>query len=291
VNPAVIIVILAGAGVGLGLFLILREFAPGVPALGPVLRQLQAPTATANGRPVPVPAGGPLGWLGGRLRMPQRELALIGHSPERYITEKVGFPLVGLVFPSMLSLILAISGLHLGIVVPGAVGLILAVVFFFLVDVSVRQRAAEAREEFSRHVAVYLDLIALELAASRGPTEALERAAAVGGGWVSQRIRESLQNSRLRLEPPWEGLKQVAAEIGVPDLGDVGEIMTLVGDEGAQVYDTLRSRAESLRAAILAKEEERANTATTVLYIPTSLLVFVLFIIAAYPFLLRLVTT
>ena len=33
------------------------------------------------------------------------------------------------------------------------------------------------------------------------------------------------------------------------------------------------------------------NTATTVLYIPTSLLVFVLFIIAAYPFLIRLVTT
>jgi len=293
VKPAVIIVILAGAGVGLGLFLILREFAPGVPALGPALRQLQAPTGPANGygQSAAVPARGPLGWLGGRLRMPQRELALIGHSPERYVTEKVGFALVGLVFPPVLSLILAVSGLHLGVVVPAAVGLGLAVLFFFLVDVSVRQRAAEAREEFSRHVAVYLDLIALELAASRGPTEALERAAAVGGGWVSQRIRETLQNSRLRLEPPWEGLKQVAAEIGVPDLGDVGEIMTLVGDEGAQVYDTLRSRAESLRAAILAKEEERANTATTMLYIPTSLLVFVLFIIAAYPFLLRLVTT
>jgi hypothetical protein len=67
--------------------------------------------------------------------------------------------------------------------------------------------------------------------------------------------------------------------------------MTLVGDEGAQVYDTLRSRAESLREALLAKEEERANTATTALYIPTSLLVFVLFIIAGYPFLVRLVTT
>jgi hypothetical protein len=71
----------------------------------------------------------------------------------------------------------------------------------------------------------------------------------------------------------------------------VGDIMTLVGDEGAQVYDTLRSRAESLRVAMLAREEERANTATTVLYIPTSLLVLVLFIIAAYPFLVRLITT
>jgi hypothetical protein len=118
-------------------------------------------------------------------------------------------------------------------------GLILAVLLFFLVDVSIRQRAAQAREEVSRHVAVYLDLIALELAASRGPTEALHRGAAVGGGWVSRRIRETLDNSRLRLEPPWRGLTQVADEINVPALGDVGDTMTLVGDEGAQVYSFL----------------------------------------------------
>ena len=288
-NVSVILVLAAGAGVGLGLFLILREFTPGVPALGPALRQLQAPTSAAPGGPYV--AGARLGALAGRLRIPQRELALIGYSLERYLTEKVGFAVLGLLFPPVFSLILALSGIRLGILIPAAAGLILAVLFFFLVDVSIRQRAAEAREEFSRHVAVYLDLIALELAASRGPTEALQRGAAVGGGWVSRRIRETLDNSRLRLEPPWRGLKQVADEISVPDLGDVGDIMTLVGDEGAQVYDTLRSRAESLREALLAKEEERANTATTVLYIPTSLLVFVLFIIAAYPFLVRLVTT
>lgn len=287
-NLAVIIIVLAGVGAGFGLFLILRELAPGVPALGPALRQLHAPTP---GGGVRASASRPLDVVGSRLRIPHRELALIGYSTERYVTEKMGFPVLGLLFPPVFSLVLALSGIRLGIIIPAAVGLILAVVFFFLVDVSVRQKAAEAREEFSRHVAVYLDLIALELAASRGPTEALERAAAVGGGWVSRRIRETLQNSRLRLEPPWEGLRQVAAEIGVPDLGDVGDIMTLSGDEGAQVYDTLRSRAESMRASILAKEEERANTATTVLYIPTSLLVFVLFIIAAYPFLVRLVTT
>jgi Flp pilus assembly protein TadB len=287
-NPIVIIIVLAGGGVGLGLFLILREFAPGVPALGPALRQLRGPTIDGSDR---VRASSPLTVVGSHLRIPHRELALIGYTPERYMAEKVGFPVVGLLFPPVFSLILAVSGIRLGIVIPAAVGLLLAVVFFFLVDVSVRQKAAAAREEFSRHVAVYLDLIALELAASRGPTEALERAAAVGGGWVSRRIRETLQNSRLRVELPWEGLKQVADEIGVPDLGDVGDIMTLVGDEGAQVYDTLRSRADSLRAALLAKDEERANTATTMLYIPTSLLVFVLFIIAAYPFLIRLVTT
>ena len=185
-------------------------------------------------------------WWRGRLRIPQRELALIGYS-HRAVRHREGRLRGGrAAVPARVLLLLALtSGSTSGIIIPSAVGLVLAVLFFFLVDVSIRQQAAEAREEFSRHVAVYLDLIALELAASRGPTEALERAAAVGGGWVSPRIRETLENSRLRLEPPWEGLEQVAAEIGVPDLGDVGDIMTLAGDEGAQVYDTLRSRAES----------------------------------------------
>lgn len=283
------VVLFAGAGVGLGLFLILREVVPGTPALGPALRQLSARPA-APGRAVSLPRG-PLGILADRIRVPHRELALIGHSPQRYLVEKLTFPLIGLLFPVAFSFLLTLSGLHLPIVIPAGAGLAIAALFFVLVDVSVRQRATQARQEFARHVAVYLDLIALELAASRGPTEALERAAGVGSGWVSRRIREALQHSRLRLQPPWEGLKEVAAEIGVPELGDVGDIMTLVGDQGAQVYDTLRSRADSLRSSLLAREEERATTATTVLYIPTSLLVFVLFIIAAYPFLVRLVTT
>ena len=114
-TPGVIILILAGAGAGLGLFVILREFTPGVPALGPALRQLHAPTSAGSR---PAAAAGPLGWLGSRLRIPHRELALIGHSPERFVAEKVGFAMVGLLFPPVFSLILVLSGLRLGIVIP-----------------------------------------------------------------------------------------------------------------------------------------------------------------------------
>ncbi|MEV6928463.1 type II secretion system F family protein [Dactylosporangium sp. NPDC051485] len=287
-NVRVLFVLLTGALVGFGILVIIRAMRPAVPALGPALRQLRAGNADDR-RPV-VQVRGPLGALVNRLRIPAAELALIGYSAERYLTEKLVFPLIGLLFPPVFSLILALSGVHLGLIIPAAVGLVFAVVFFFLVDVSVRQKAAEAREEFSRHVAVYLNLVALQMAASRGPSEALE-AAAARGGWVCERIRESLRVSRLRLEPPWEGLKDVAAQIGVPDLGDVGDIMTLAGDEGAPVYDTLRSRAKSLNSALLAKDKARAKTATTVLYMPTSLMVLVLFVAGAYPFLYRLITT
>ncbi len=286
-----VVALLAGATVGLGLWLIVRELVPAAPALGPALRQLHAPTPAVAGGAGAADEQGLVGVVGRWVRVPRQDLALIGSSPARWAIELVGFTLVGLVVPPLLTLLLALAGIGLPIAVPAVAGVGLAVLFGFLANVSVRQRAGDAREEFARHVAVFLDLIALELAASRGPVEALERAAAVGAGWVPQRIRASLANSRLQLQPPWQGLRQVAAEIGVPDLGDVGDMMTLLGDEGAPVYDTLRARAASIRAALLAREEDRANTATTALYIPTSLLVFVLFIIAAYPFLVRMITT
>ena len=81
--------------------------------------------------------------------------------------------------------------------------------------------------------------------------------------------------------------------VGVARFGPepLGPAAVTLGDEGAQVYDTLRSSSNSIQADNLAKDEERANRATTVLYIPTSLLVLVLFAIAAYPFLIRLATS
>jgi tight adherence protein C len=161
--------------------------------------------------------------------------------------------------------------------------------FFVLVDVSVRQKADEAREEFTRSVAIYLDLVALQRSASHGPVESLERAAQVGNGWVFARIRDALDAARVAGQPPWNRLSEVARDIGVPELGDVGDIMRLSGEEGAQVYQTLVSRSQSLRVALRSKETDRANTATTLLYIPTSLTVFVLFVLAGYPFLIRLV--
>src|SRR3712207_7200146 len=61
---------------GLGLFLILREFAPGVPALGPALRQLQVQAGAGTGRPVAPQVTGPFGRLGSRLRTDRKSTRL-----------------------------------------------------------------------------------------------------------------------------------------------------------------------------------------------------------------------
>ncbi|GIF74195.1 MULTISPECIES: type II secretion system F family protein [Asanoa] len=292
-STGIAVTMVLGGLAGFGAYLVVRGVLPTVPALGPALQRMHPPM-TSTTTTTSVEDGRLAQWVatrfGSRLRPPQQELQLIGQSVERYVLEKVGYAAVGLLFPPLMTLMLAMFGLALPIVIPAIASIALAVLLFLLVDVSIKQKAAAAREQFTRAVAAYLDLVALERAASHGPVESLERAARVSDSWVFQRIQAALDGARFASIPPWDGLSQVAEEINVPELGDVGDIMRLSGTEGAQVYQTLISRAQSLRVALRTKEQDRANTATTWLYVPTSLTVLVLFVVAGYPFLIRLVT-
>lgn len=286
-SSGVAIAMVFGGLAAFGVYLMLRGALPAGPALGAALQRLNTPS------PAAAADSSALGrWLtahlGGFLRPPVREMRLTGTSVEKYVIAKVGMPMLGLLFPTVNTYLLSLFGLQIPVGIPAGIALALAVLMFFFVDISIKSKAAQAREEFIRAVAVYLDLVALERSAAHGPVESLERAARVGNGWVFDRIRESLDGARLAGIPPWDGLSKVADEIGVSALGDVGDIMRLSGTEGAQVYQTLVSRAESLRGAIRAREQDRANTATTVLYIPTSLTVLVLFVLAGYPFITRI---
>ena len=118
--------------------------------------------------------------------------------------------------------------------------------------------------------------MALQLSAAHGPVQSLERAAAVCDGWVFDRIRESLRIAQMQMHSPWDELRELAEKIGIPELGDVGAIMRSSGSEGAQVHETLRSRADSLRDQIRTDNLARAEGVTSRLDIPGSLLVFVL---------------
>ena len=117
------------------------------------------------------------------------------------------------------------GGWRLPVVLPVAAGLGLAFLAALLAHRDVLARATRARREFARAVCTYLDLVALQLAAAHGPVQALEQAAAVCDGWVFERIRDSLRIAQLQMHAPWAELRELAEEIGVPELGDVGAIM------------------------------------------------------------------
>lgn len=276
--------ITGGALVGAGLFVVTRELLPATPALGPALRRLNQ---------VPVAESAPtrrslLTEVGRYLRIPERELALLGRTPEQYVLSLLVSSLIGLALPPVAGLALDMLGLGVGIFIPAVAGIIAALLFAIIAHRDFVSKAEGARREFVRGVCTYLDLVALQLSAARGPVQALEAAAEVCQGWVFERIREALLRARLDgMRFPWQELREMSLHIGVPELGDIGAIMQSSGSEGAQVQDTLRQQADSLRDQIRTDALARAESVTSRMDIPGAALVFVLVAFVLYPFMTR----
>ena len=283
-------VLLAG-----GLVLLVSRLAPARPDLADALDRLSPdPHRTAPVVVEGVSAADRVGRWGVRLfpavvwgRAPVQQLALLRISTIRFYGEKLLFALIGLVMVPVLSVLLTVVGWRLPVVVPVLVTLGLAVGMFFLPDYNVRDDAKRARTEFARALGAYADLVALERNAGSGPRQALEVAAAVGDSWVFRRIREELAFSSWSGEQPWQALRRMSQELGVPELGDLADIVRLSGEEGAQIYTQLRARSASMRAAMLTDEITYANTVGEKLSIPMSILGVIFLIILIAPALLR----
>lgn len=300
------VAVIAGIVAGIGLALVLRELLPSPPDLGAALTRLAPdPPAAAERRDaagngtVSTPPRGRVGavlgaldsierWLSDQsdavgLPVPRAELALVGHSVGRFVATKVAAGLLGLAFPPALAALMGVIGLRLPVVLPAAASVVCAAVLFTIPDIDARKRAAEARREFRRALCSYLDLVALERLADAGAVEALERAARTGGGWVFDRIRDTLLRAQLAGVTPWAALGRLAEQVGVPELGDAADIVALSGEDGAAVHQTLRARAAALRGAILADAQAEANAASEKLIAPVACLGLVFIALLGYP--------
>jgi Flp pilus assembly protein TadB len=275
----------AGGLLGLGLFLLVWRALPATPSAGQALRRLHPdgldPTLLGA-----APARKP--WWTRLWRPPRRELALLGRTPQQYWTSVGISAMVGLAAPAVLGAVLLAIGSGLPFAVPVGGSLGLAVLAGWMAHYDVATKAANARYEFRRAVCSYLDLVSLEVAAGHGPVAALERACSGIDGWVFQRLRETLLRAQLQLHQPWDELKELADEIDVPELGDVGDIVRAAGAAGAVVHDTLLARAESLRDQVRVEALARAKATTTKLDIPGAALLLVLAIFVIYPLMTRI---
>lgn len=296
-SPLLVAVLLFGALAGAGLALVVAQLVPAPPDLGAALARLSQQRSTAPelaprglqdrlGRAV-LARGGTLPGL----RPPVRELAILRIQPHEWLGEKVLLGVIGLAFPSLLATVLDLAGVPLPWVLPVVLSLALGALFFALPSLTVRERAAKAREDFARAVGAYIELVALERLAGAGTSQALEHAAQVGQSWVFERIREELLRSRLSGTTPWDSLSELAEELGVPELGDLSDIMRLAGEEGAQVYQALRARGRSLRTGMLTREQARANAASERMVLPVAMLALCFAFMIATPAMYRLVTS
>lgn len=207
------------------------------------------------------------------IKFPTADLAILQISPQRFLGNKVIAALVGLAFPAVAQLLLTVlAGASLSWSIPTVAALALAAALFFAPDVEVRKNAAAAREEASRGLGAFIEFVSLNRTGGVGAVQSLERAAVVGESWVFRRIDEELQKAQRAGKAPWETLNRLSTELDLPDLGDLVDIMTLTGEHGASVSETLSATAASLRNAQLAKELGAAGSATEKLQAPLAML-------------------
>ena len=291
--------LLGGVLMAAGLVLLVSRFSPARPDLADALDRL-SPDARRTSASSVVEGSSTadrVGRWGLRLfpgvvwgHAPVQQLALLRISTVRFYGEKLLFAMLGLVIVPVMAVLFSVLGWLLPVVVLVVVTLGLAVGMFFLPDYNVRDDAKRARTEFARALGAYADLVALERNAGSGPRQALEVAAGVGDSWVFRRLREELAFSSWSGEQPWQALRRMSQELGVPELGDLADIVRLSGEEGAQIYSQLRARSASMRAAMLTDEVAYANTVGEKLSIPMSILGVIFLIILVTPALLRVMS-
>ena len=297
--------VVLGATGGLGVTLIVRELLPSVPQLASALDRL-APARVGSGTALLEEEPGEdtstaeleyrVGVWAQRyladapfVSLPTKELRLLRIPVARHLGQKVLMALLGLLFPAVFVVLTTAAGYALPIALPAVAALVLAAVLFLVPDIEIRRKAAAARDEFARATSAYLDLTAIERAAGAGATQSLEQAATVGDSWVFVRLREQLVRARLSGTPLWDGLHDLATELGLPELSDLADIMRLSGEEGAAVADTLRARSRGLRAALLTKEQARANEESERMVVPVAFLGLIFLVILGAPAIARIV--
>lgn len=190
----------------------------------------------------------------------RRDLALTGHSLEWALGRKLLAGLAGFALVSVTATVMQVlTGWALPAGTPVLLAVLIGVAFSFLTDLEAHRLASARRREFRRALGAYLDLVALEMAGSAAPNEALPNAARVGTGWPLALLRDILWRATLSGTDPWQALTDLGERIGVGELRDLGTLVRLVGRDGARVRATLTARAATMRRRELAEAEGRAG--------------------------------
>ncbi len=287
------VAIASGVLLAAGLWALAGYFVPAHPRLTDALRVL-------DGRVAPEQAAAAAGadrlgaWA--RRRLPggpddriARQLQLRGIGLDRFYTYKVLAALAGFAMPTLLAIaVLLVDGD--AVAIPLAVAVVLGLVGFFVPDIVIGRGSAGTASDATEALLTFMDLVTLERLANSSATQSLHAAAAVSDQAVFVAIRDSLQRSRLEQRAPFAELKRLGADLELPALSDIADVMKL-DDSGASLSGALRARVRELRDAHLTEAKIEATAVSermTFLMVIPSLIFGLLFLI---PPLLRLLSS
>jgi len=148
---------------------------------------------------------------------------------------------------------------------------------------SVKTAAAQRRQAFSHALSSFCDITGMCLAAGRGVESSLETAAHTGTGWAFSELQAALRAGYVRGETPWDALARLGADAALDDLVELAAALSLAGDQGAAVRETVSSKAKAIRERLTSDAERNAAAVTERMGIPATLLLLGFIVFLGFP--------
>ena len=288
------VALLAGLALGGGIWLTARGFAPPPRPIAAALADLHRPRWSDESAPDWESRA--RGWATmltrstGVSTTTDRNLVLVGRTVERHALDKLIYSLLGAVLPVAGWLIMSAGSVSAPLAIPVVFGLAMGAGGFLLPDALLRGEAATYRRDFNAQLAVYLDLVVVLLAGGRGVDGALTSAAAMGDSAAFIRIRRTLAAAQLNRESPWRALDRLANTLGIAALAELAASVTLAGESGARVRESLAAKAESIRARLLSETEADAHRRSETMSGPVVMMLTGFVLLVGFPAVYALMT-
>lgn len=262
-----------GGLLGLGLWLVARGLYPRPPSLADRLAAHSELRPSSASNTVLRTMWGRLAvWVlrtvkGGSMDNVSADLAVVDRDLEAHAVDKLNAGLGGAGLSAAILVLLGVARSPLAMAVIGTAGF---VIFYLVPDVEFRRKAEDRRQEFSEALNAFVGLVAVSISGGGGVNSAMQDALSIGGGWSFDALRRSVENSLLHGESPWSGFDELGHRMDVVPLIELAGALSLSGDSGAKVTETLQSRAESGRQRELADAMTAAERKSESMNIPVA---------------------
>ncbi len=154
---------------------------------------------------------------------------------------------------------------------------------YLLVDSELTRKARHARAEFEETLVSVLSLMAISMEGGSGLNTAVRQTLSLGEGWVIEALTRAVDEAEFLRQGPWTALERLGQRLSIPALVELSATLGLVGTSGAQVSDTLSSRAESSRANLLVQRRAAAESKSASMGVPLGLMTVAWVLFLAYP--------
>lgn len=299
INQTLIWIVLGGAALGVGLTALVGVLAPERPDLVDALGRDRSPSIPVWSPPAETVVVESQGLSALQVRLekwlsklpvsaPAQDLQVIEMTRGSFLLLRLGVVAVALLVAPLYTVIFAVADLGVPILIPAGAAIAAAAVAWLVVGRIISTRAENRRREMRYALVSYLTLVALQRAAGEGMRSALELAANSSPSWTFRRIEQSIAFADRQGGTPWDGLVNLAEELAIDELADLGAIADAAGTGGAAVYSTLLARAKALRNELQTQEEAASAIASARMVMPKVLLGVSTFAFLLYPALLRL---